>query len=350
MLARKSLAHLAFNSEAAYRRVPSSSDQEFLDSINDPLAIDIVKILNCKAIRRLQEKAQVFPMPDSPHVRDRMTHTHEVVGLSIILADALRLNTNLCQAIALAHDLGHAPLGHAGEERITELSGRKFRHEIFSCILVQEIERKGLGLNLCHQVIEGIFYHSRGSGSMVRNENLLQEYNVVMYADKIAYVFADLNDLLIRYHLKIDSAVLQRVHEIFGPTQRTSVNTCIKALVEESADLGFVSFQRSTTAQEFEQLKQWMYANVYPGRDRWAYGCQQLGIIYDFIANSPYFADCDPAVVLALLTDREVMELAQILITPLAPRPEQIRSLGVMEIVPYLKNKQFDLSSPGLDW
>lgn len=347
---KKPLIGLAFDARKTYRRVASSPDQAYLDAVCDPLQIDIKKLLDSKALRRLQEKAQVLPMPNNPHARDRMNHSLEVMGLSMTLANILGLNEHLCTAISLGHDLGHTPLGHAGEDGVTEFSGKKFRHEVFSCIVVQKIERKGAGLNLCHQVVEGIYYHSRGSGQMSLASNLPLEYNVVMYADKISYVFSDLNDLMNRYHVPMSDEYHDWIDGAFGPTQRTRTNTCIEALIGESINLGYVSFCESRVAKQFESLKKWMYEYMYPTLERWQNGRSQLNHIYNFIKSDDRFACCDPAIVLALMTDKEVMELAQILITPLRPRDEQLQHFGIMEILPYLQNRDIDLEDPDLNW
>lgn len=347
---KKPLMNLAFDASNAYRRVKSSPDQAYLDTVCDPLQIDIKKLLDSKALRRLQEKAQVLPMPNNPHARDRMNHSLEVMGLSVTLANILGLNEYLCTAIALGHDFGHAPLGHAGEESIAKLSGKKFRHDVFSTIVVQKIERKGSGLNLCHQVVEGIFYHSRGSGQMSLTHDLPLEYNVVMYADKISYVFSDLNDLIDRYYVPITDEHRDWINSIFGPTQRTRTNTCIEALIQESVRLGYVSFCESEIARHFVSLKNLMYECMYPTFDRWQNGYSQLNHIYNYIKSDDRFEGCDPAIVLALMTDKEVMELAQMLITPLRPRDEQLQHFGIMEILPYLKNRDIDLEDPDLNW
>lgn len=172
---------------------------------------------------------------------------------------------------------------------------------------------------------------------------------MVMYADKIAYLFADLNDLTLRYGFEL-GAEIEALRKYFGLTQRMSTNACIKSLVQESLAKGCVSFQESETAQNFELMKRLMYKSVYPSQNDWSYACRQLDIIFDFIRHDPHFSGCSPEVVLALLTDNEVMDLSRIIMSPLKPSDDQLRSLGVMEIIPYLRNRDIDITDPGLDW
>lgn len=343
----KPLAHKCFNSDNSRgRRYPLNEE---LGSLNvDPFTIDIKLLLETKDLRRLQEKAQVFPLPDNPHVRDRCDHTHEVMAISLYLADALGLNMRLCEAIALGHDFGHTPFGHAGESFISELTGRNFRHEIFGAVLLQEIERRGHGLNLSFEVLEGITMHSRGKGLLTEISTAYpEEYNVVLYGDKFGYVFGDLNDLL-RYGIDVREKVPALV-DYFGKTQRSRVSKCVNALYKETAELGRVSFSQSETAQKFAELRAFMYNGIYPSHDKWKRGLQALADVHYFLANDSRFEGCDPALLLALLTDKEVIYLDNLLIYPIRPSDEQIMNLGIMEILEHV-HKEIDIYDPGLNW
>lgn len=330
------------------RRVEASEDQVFVQEYCDPLLIDVNKILHSKAYRRLQGKAQVFPSPQNPHVRDRLNHTSEVVGLSLMMANMFGLNVNLCHAIALGHDIGHAPLGHAGEAKIHELTGRNFRHEIFSVVIAQKIERKGAGLNLCHEVLEGILYHSSGTKRIQTDSDLLQEFAVVKYADKISYLFADINDFL-RYGKDIAEEI-RWIDDVFGKTQRTRTNTCLRALYEESVEKQQIIFSESPIAQKFEELKQIMYQTKYPQQDHWQYATHIMEDVFRFLSTDRRFVDCDPAILMALLTDDEIFKITQILMTPIWPREDELKNLGIMEIVPHIRGKNIDFVDPDLDW
>lgn len=345
----KPFADRAFIATApGHRRDATSEDQEFVQELCDPLLIDVNKILHSKAYRRLQRKAQVFPAPQNPHVRDRLNHTSEVVGLSLMMAGIFGLNINLCHAIALGHDIGHAPLGHAGEAKIHELTGRNFRHEVFSVVVAQKIERRGIGLNLCHEVLEGILYHSSGTKRIETDSNLPLEYSVVKYADKISYLFADINDFL-RYGKDIAEEI-RWIDEIFGKSQRTRINTCLKALYQESLEKQQIAFSQSPIALKFEELKQIMYQTKYPQQDHWQYATHIMEDVFRFMSSDRRFTDCDPAVLMALLTDDEIFKIIQILMTPVWPREEEFKNLGIMEIVPYIRGKNIDFTDPDLDW
>jgi dGTPase len=171
-------------------------DHLYLGAFN-PYFIDREKIRLSKSLRRLEDKTQVFiDHRSNPHIRNRRSHTDEVVSIAVYIAQILGLNVYLVEAIALGHDIGHSPYGHLGERIIGELSGRDFRHYIMSVVIAQFIERNGKGLNLSWEVLEGIANHSRGAGGLKINPDLPLEYAVVMLADKVAYTFSDLNDAL----------------------------------------------------------------------------------------------------------------------------------------------------------
>ena len=127
------------------------------------------RILHCKAFRRLKGKTQVFLAPKGDHYRTRLTHTLEVAQISRTVARALFLNEDLAEAIALGHDLGHTPFGHAGEAALNELYPEGFRHFEQSLRIVDELEptRRGRGLNLTHEVRDGIRLHSKGKSLLL---------------------------------------------------------------------------------------------------------------------------------------------------------------------------------------
>ena len=138
--------------------------------------------VHCKAFRRLKQKTQVFLLPKGDHYRTRLTHTLEVSQNARTIAKALRLNEELVEAIALGHDLGHTPFGHAGERALNELCPGGFKHNEQSVRVVESIEKEGRGLNLTWEVIDGIRNH-KTSG---RPSTL--EGQIVRLSDKIAYI------------------------------------------------------------------------------------------------------------------------------------------------------------------
>jgi dGTPase len=153
------------------------------------------RVLHSKAFRRLKHKTQVFLAPAGDHYRTRLTHTLEVSQIARTIARALRLNESLVEAIALAHDLGHTPFGHAGEAVLGRLRSGGFHHALQSLRVVDLLEGGGRGLNLTHEVRDGILQHTKGRGTILRPEGSL-EAQVVRISDLIAYLTADVDDAI----------------------------------------------------------------------------------------------------------------------------------------------------------
>lgn len=148
------------------------------------------RILHCKSFRRLKHKTQVFLTPRGDHYRTRLTHTLEVAQNARTIARALRLNEDLTEAIALGHDLGHTPFGHAGERALNEICSEGFAHHRQSVRIVESLEKGGRGLNLTWEVRDGILNHQMTG----RAETL--EGRIVRYSDKIAYINHDVDDAI----------------------------------------------------------------------------------------------------------------------------------------------------------
>ncbi len=145
------------------------------------------RIIHCKAFRRLKHKTQVFLSPESDHYRTRLTHTLEVAQIARTIARALRLNEDLTEAIALGHDLGHTPFGHAGERALNEITG-SFAHYEQSVRVCEKLEKNGRGLNLTYEVLDGILHHTKGE------EAHTLEGRIVRTADRVAYINHDIDD------------------------------------------------------------------------------------------------------------------------------------------------------------
>src|SRR5512137_1352583 len=153
------------------------------------------RIIHSKSFRRLKHKTQVFLSPLGDHYRTRLTHTLEVSQIARTVARALRLNEDLTEAVALGHDLGHTPFGHAGEKSLREILPGGFSHVDQSVRVVERLERDGRGLNLTVEVIDGIRSHSKGLGPIVAPAATL-EAQVVRLADLVAYINHDIDDAL----------------------------------------------------------------------------------------------------------------------------------------------------------
>src|SRR5919199_2432416 len=176
------------------------------------------RIIHSKAFRRLKHKTQVFIAPQGDHYRTRLTHTVEVTQVARSVARALRLNEDLVEAIALGHDLGHTPFGHAGEEAMAEVLPGGFRHNEQSVRVVEYLEKGGRGLNLTHAVKEGILKHSKVRKSVADlgwgfAETL--EGQLVKICDSLAYVAHDIDDA-IRAGLLDPGDIPEQFVEVFG--------------------------------------------------------------------------------------------------------------------------------------
>lgn len=346
---KNALVSLASTPAQARRRLqgdPLDVDA-FLGPACDEFDLDVYKLQHSKAMRRLANKTQVFPDPKSNyHIRTRLIHTIEVASIAGVITDILGLNTQLAQAIALGHDIGHPPFGHIGEEFLTNRSGKKFRHEIFASIVAQQIERETRGLNLSFPTLQGIVSHSRGKNEMTLS-SVSPEADVVMFADKIAYCFSDISDIFKRGYLNIGNfPEIKEMINWFGPFQRARTGKCIVALCVESAEKGAISFTDSETAKNFAPLKTAMYT-VYPLLNRNRVIEPILAVAFDLISEK--IPDIDPVVLLALMTDSEVFHLNQ---TEFQFRDVEhmISTFSVSEIMPFIRDKHIDFTSPDLDW
>ena len=308
----------------------------------DPFLLDCCKLLDSKGLRRLQNKTQVFIFPQNPHVRTRMTHSNEVVALSIKIAHLLGLNEYLCQAISLGHDIGHVPYGHTGERFIGSVLGKKFRHEIFGTVLCRFIERKGSGLNLCYETLEGIFHHSSKDGTQSDIGHEVLEYKVVFFADKIAYTFADMNDF-VRYRNFDESSLPKSVLKL-GRNQRERVASCVHALVKESIEKEMISFSDCEEAVLFDEIRRWMFENMYH-KEREDELKLALSLTYEYLSQESRFNEIQPALLLALMTDKELSEIMNIIFTSRSIQYYDIRNFGFVEIVPHLLGKNIDMCS-----
>lgn len=215
---------------------------------------DTDRITHSKAFRRLKHKTQVFLQPEGDHYRTRLTHTLEVTRLARTAARALALNEDLAEAIALGHDLGHTPFGHAGERALCELMTGGFRHYEQSLRVVDYLERDGRGLNLCNETRKGILSHTHGAPDDTR------EATVVRFCDRIAYINHDLDDS-IRAGIITDYDVPRRIREECGTRNSERINSLISDLIENSrgGEIAFSPAMRST----FDFFHSYMYSDIY---------------------------------------------------------------------------------------
>ncbi len=215
---------------------------------------DVDKITHAKAFRRLKHKTQVFLQPEGDHYRTRLTHTLEVTRIARTISRALQLNEDLTEAIALGHDLGHTPFGHAGERAIREIYPPGFHHYEQSLRVVDLIEKDGRGLNLCYETRMGILHHTHGAPDDI------PEAVTVRLSDKIAYINHDLDDAL-RAGILTLSDLPPIVLERIGQRHSERLNTIITDLIENSQD-GELKMSPDMS-EAVDIFHDFMYANVY---------------------------------------------------------------------------------------
>jgi dGTPase len=234
-------------------------------------------IHNCKAFRRLAHKTQVFISPRGDHYRTRLTHTLEVAQIARTIAKALRLNEELTEAIALAHDVGHTPFGHAGEWALDAAYRQhdpeaRFSHHEHSLRVVDELERDGSGLNLTEEVRDGIVAHSKGEANLEsaleENLPLTLEAMVVRISDRIAYVNHDIDDAL-RAGLIALADLPQEALALLGVRHSQRVHAMVADLITASLDQDHISMT-PPVVQAVNQLKDFLFEHVYisPGPKR----------------------------------------------------------------------------------
>ncbi len=213
------------------------------------------RILHSKAFRRLKNKTQVFLTPKGDHYRTRMSHTLEVSQNARTIAKALRLNEDLVEAIALGHDLGHTPFGHAGERVLDKLTKGQFRHNEQSVRIVESLEKDGEGLNLTWEVRDGILNHE------IELRPATLEGRVVRLSDKIAYLNADFDDAIRAQLLSEDDIPLELRKEL-GYDTKTRLDHMIHDIIINSMGQDDIRMSPETD-QAFWELRKFMFTNLY---------------------------------------------------------------------------------------
>ena len=214
------------------------------------------RIIHSKSFRRLKHKTQVFIAPEGDHYRTRLTHTLEVSQIARTIARALRVNEDLTEAIAIGHDLGHTPFGHAGEMVLNEIFLGGFKHNEQSLRVVEKLEN-GVGLNLTYEVRDGILKHT---GSLAP-ETI--EGKIVKISDRIAYINHDIDDALRGMILRIEQ-IPKELLETLGFSHKERINNMIHDIINES--FGKNSIVMSDIVQRAtNELRAFMFENVYIG-------------------------------------------------------------------------------------
>lgn len=251
LLERTNLSSFATLSENSRGR----DRQEAQCDIRPVFQRDRDRILHCKSFRRLMHKTQVFLAPRGDHYRTRLTHTLEVSQNARTIAKALRLNEDLVEAIALGHDLGHTPFGHAGERVLNEICKDGFKHNEQSVRVVEKLEKDGAGLNLTWEVRDGILNHQ----TSLMPSTL--EGKIVRLSDKIAYINHDIDDA-IRAQVLTEEDIPREYREILGETTRNRLNTFIHNIITNSQGKNDICMSKEVE-NAMKGLRSFMFKNVY---------------------------------------------------------------------------------------
>jgi dGTPase len=222
--------------------------------LRTPYQRDRDRILHCKAFRRLKHKTQMFLSPEGDHYRTRLTHTLEVSQIARTLARALLLNEDLTEAVALGHDLGHTPFGHAGEHVLNHLYSEGFRHYEQSVRVVEVLEKNGKGLNLTREVRDGILCHTKGTQASTL------EGRIVRLADRIAYINHDVDDA-VRAGVLLESDIPGDITSVLGLRRTERIDTVVKSVVENSQ--GGTIQMNPEIQHAFDKLHDFMFEYVY---------------------------------------------------------------------------------------
>ena len=216
---------------------------------------DVDRIVHSKAFRRLMHKTQVFLQPEGDHYRTRMTHTLEVTRIARTITLALGLNEDLAEAIAMGHDLGHTPFGHAGEDALSRCLGKPFRHNEQSLRVVDVLAKDGRGLNLTHEVRNGILCHTGDPWPSTL------EGMVVRRSDQIAYVNHDIDDA-IRAGILTNDDIPEAITDVLGHSHRDRINTLVIDAISTSREAGEICLSPDVD-KALRDLRSFMFERVY---------------------------------------------------------------------------------------
>lgn len=269
----------AFADETKGRLHPEDTKE---DDVRTAYQRDTDKIVHSKSFRRLMHKTQVFLSPEGDHYRTRMTHTLEVTRIARTIAKALNLNEDLAEAIAMGHDLGHTPFGHAGEVALSEAMGQPFRHNEQSLRVVDILEKDGAGLNLTYEVRMGILGHT---GPRVPET---MEGQIVRWADRMAYVNHDIDDA-IRAGILATTDIPKPVLKTLGVTHSARINTLVCDMITASREDGKIVLSPQVE-KALQELREFMFARVYRNpvaKGEEAKAREMLKRLYDHYYNHP---------------------------------------------------------------
>ncbi len=267
---------------------------EALHPLRTAFQRDRDRIIHSKSFRRLKHKTQVFLAPFGDHYRTRLTHTLEVSQIARTIAKSLRLNEDLTEAIALGHDLGHTPFGHAGEETLNQLLPGGFTHYEQSLRVVEKLEYEGKGLNLTFEVRDGILKHSKGRGEILDESRedmpATLEGQIVRVSDVIAYVNHDIDDA-IRAEVIAEEDIPSHLIKTLGKWHASRIDRMVEDVVTASLEEGLSRIAMSPGMMEaVVELRDFLYEKVYlssPARQEIEKAKKLLTDLYAYVLEKP---------------------------------------------------------------
>lgn len=270
---RETLSKFAFLTENSRGRENEIAPCEFRGDFQR----DRDRIIHSKSFRRLMHKTQVFLSPEADHYRTRLTHTLEVSQVARTIARALRLNEDLCEAIALGHDLGHTPFGHAGERVLRRCYDPSFAHYDQSIRVVEKLEK----LNLTWEVRDGIKHHTKGGASTLEGQ-------IILEADHIAYINHDIDDAVRAGILSTDDLPKSLVYGL-GVTHGERIDRMVKSIVKASEGRPVIEMEPHIRKMT-DELHSFLYENVYKNpiaKGEEGKAEEMLEKLYDFFYKNP---------------------------------------------------------------
>jgi len=282
---RETLEQLMLSPQAAFAASSEGRERDEPECrIRTCFQRDTDRIIHSKSFRRLKHKTQVFLRPEGDHYRTRLTHTLEVARIGRTIARGLRLNEDLTEAIALGHDLGHTPFGHAGESALDEILGAEggFEHNQQSLRVVEKLERDGMGLNLTKEVRNGILCHTGNE----KPDTL--EGCVIRIADRIAYINHDVDDA-VRAGILRETDIPEEITCAIGSKHSERINTLILDMIGESEKSGDVSLSPQISFI-FDSFHEFMFKRVYRNTRAKSEESKVFGIIngiFDYFSDNP---------------------------------------------------------------
>ena len=274
--------HLILSPLASFSESAVRERKEERCDIRTDYQRDRDRIIHSGAFRRLKHKTQVFLSPEGDHYRTRLTHTLEVAQISRTVARALRLNEDLTEAIALGHDLGHTPFGHAGERALDKLYSGGFKHYLQSVRVCTKLEKQGKGLNLTLETLNGIACHTKGADAHTL------EGRIVRWCDQIAYINHDIDDA-VRGGVIKPTDIPKNIRAQFGENKSERINNMVLSLIENSKDNIIMANDDHLC---FDELHNFLYDRVYLNYSAKAEEAKVDGIIggiFTYLAKNPQF-------------------------------------------------------------